>query len=481
LGFLSVEGIPISMDKHLVLVGLVIAIIAIVLLGCSITGLLFLEMPMRAANGTNVMVANATGIMNLSGPASFSGNVTDQDGHAVQGALISIIGDNSNYSGISDAEGDFDITGMENGTYSISIEKKDYTGIRFDWTFKNGDRFTYSPTITDLCPVSLANSSIAYTMITRDSGTMERGSMTITFPYPDGSSYRIYPPVDGVTSSVDTRYLEGNSVIDMTINDDNGLPLPFELEVVYNGTETWKAYQDTGMSISDAGNAQPDYFGTISDPISKKVLVDPYDPEIAAIASEVKNETGSNDTWVVAKALFSWLMRNTTYYSSITNSGPTYQYQSAIEVLDSGRGECEELSSLYISLLRSVGIPAREVGGYYMTPDGENATATGHEWVEFYDGDWVPVDVSGAGNDWNDQLTNEFGMQAPLYLTTIIDNTGINSSFDFLGIHTASAIDSPDLNISDDTFFRQYTLKPFNPEHVEFCQNGTIILNVSNS
>src|SRR5208283_2880315 len=397
------------MDRRLIWIGLIIVIVVIALSVCSITGLLILGMSMNATNGTSIVTINDTNVVNTSGPASFSGNITDQNGQAVQGALISIIGDDSNYSGISDADGNFDIAGIENGTYSISIEKEDYTKIGFEWTFKNGDKFTYSPTITDYCPVSLANTSIAYTMITESNGTMERGSMAITFPYPDGSSYYIYPPVDGVTSLVSTRNLEGNTVIDMTLNDNDWRSLPFEMEDVYNGTETWKRYQDTGMSISDAGNAQPDYFGTISDPTTKKVLVDPYDPEISAIATEVKNETGSNDTWVVAKALFSWFMGNMTYYSSITHSGPTYQYQSASEALQSGRGECEELSSLYISLLRSAGIPAREVGGYYMTPDGENATAIGHEWVEFYDGDWVPIDVSGAGNDWGGQLTNEFG------------------------------------------------------------------------
>jgi hypothetical protein len=458
------------MDKRLIWAGLLIVIAVITLFGCSMIGLIFLVIPMNNTNATSI---------DISTPASFSGNVTDSNGLAVQGALVSIIGDYSNYSALSDADGNFDITGIENGTYSVSVEKEDYTKVEFYWTFKNGAEFTYSPVLTNLCPSSLINTSLAYTLTTEDNGTMDQGSMIATFPFPDGSSYYISPPVDGTTSSVSIRSLQGNRVIDMSINANDGRPIPFELEVIINGTKTWKVFQDTGMNISEAENAQPDYFGTVSDPTTKKVLIDPNNPEIAAIAMNVKNEADSNDTWIVARALFSWLMRNTTYYSSITHSGSTYQYQSAVEVLHSGRGECQELSSLYASLLRAVGIPAREVSGYYMSPASLGTTAEGHEWVEFYDGEWVPIDVSGAGNDWNGDLTKMFGISSPYYLQTFIDNTGRDSSFDFLGIHTISAIQSSDIKVSATSFYRQYTITPFNPVYVKVCQNGTTTFGVN--
>lgn len=460
------------MGRRLIWVGLVIVLVLIALFGCSLTGIVLLGMSMNNTNATSIM--NTSNIVNMSAPASFRGNVTDSNGLALQGALVSIIGNDSNYSVLSDAEGRFSIIGIENGTYIISVEKEDYTKTEFSWTFKNGDEFTYQPVLTDLCPAYIVNASLDYTLTSQYNATMEQGSMSSTFPYPEGSSYYISPPADGTASSVNITYLEGNRVIVMSIDDYDGRPIPFEMEVTINGTLTMKVFHDTGMGISQAGDEQPDYFGTISDPTTKKILVDPNDPEIAAIAMKVKDGTGSNDTWAVAKALFTWLMRNTTYYSSITANSSGFQYQSAAEVLHSGRGECEELSSLYISLLRSAGIPAREVGGYYLSPASSGTTPEGHEWTEFYDGEWVPIDVSGAGSDWNGVLTEGFGVRSPFYLTTFIDNTGKDYLFDFLGIHTISAIESTDMKISGASYYRQYNVTPFNPVNMKICQNGTI-------
>lgn len=60
------------------------------------------------------------------------------------------------------------------------------------------------------------------------------------------------------------------------------------------------------------------------------------------------------------------------------------------------RGNCGNLSSVYVSLLRTRGIPARSV--LALRPDG-----SGHVWAEFFvDGvGWIPVDVTadlGKGN-----------------------------------------------------------------------------------
>lgn len=61
-------------------------------------------------------------------------------------------------------------------------------------------------------------------------------------------------------------------------------------------------------------------------------------------------------------------------------------------VLEEGHGDCGQVSLLYISLMRSLGIPARWESGWMLHPGEKNL----HDWAEvYYEGiGWVPVDVS---------------------------------------------------------------------------------------
>ncbi|MDE5594715.1 MAG: transglutaminase domain-containing protein [Muribaculaceae bacterium] len=61
-------------------------------------------------------------------------------------------------------------------------------------------------------------------------------------------------------------------------------------------------------------------------------------------------------------------------------------------VVREGHGDCGQVSLLYISLMRSLGIPARWESGWMLHPGEKNL----HDWAEVYfEGvGWVPVDVS---------------------------------------------------------------------------------------
>ncbi|MBI3087900.1 MAG: transglutaminase domain-containing protein [Candidatus Omnitrophica bacterium] len=64
-----------------------------------------------------------------------------------------------------------------------------------------------------------------------------------------------------------------------------------------------------------------------------------------------------------------------------------------------GRGNCTDFHSLFISMARSVGIPARFVMGAPIPEDAPDGTVPGyHCWAEFYSPQhgWVPVDASEA-------------------------------------------------------------------------------------
>lgn len=61
-------------------------------------------------------------------------------------------------------------------------------------------------------------------------------------------------------------------------------------------------------------------------------------------------------------------------------------------VLDEKHGDCGQVSLLYISLMRSLGVPARWESGWMLHPGEKNL----HDWAEVYFNGigWVPVDVS---------------------------------------------------------------------------------------
>lgn len=61
-------------------------------------------------------------------------------------------------------------------------------------------------------------------------------------------------------------------------------------------------------------------------------------------------------------------------------------------VLEAGHGDCGQVALLYISIMRSLGVPARWESGWMLHPGEKNL----HDWAEVYfEGvGWVPVDVS---------------------------------------------------------------------------------------
>ncbi len=61
-------------------------------------------------------------------------------------------------------------------------------------------------------------------------------------------------------------------------------------------------------------------------------------------------------------------------------------------VAEEGHGDCGQVSLLYISLMRTLGIPARWESGWMLHPGEKNL----HDWAEVYfEGiGWIPVDVS---------------------------------------------------------------------------------------
>lgn len=113
--------------------------------------------------------------------------------------------------------------------------------------------------------------------------------------------------------------------------------------------------------------------------IEPEALIQSRDPRIEAQARQIVGRT--RDPRRVALALNNWVHDNLR--KEITVSVP-----SAVQVLESRRGDCNEHTVLYVALARALGLPARTAAGvvhlrgrfYY------------HAWPEVYLNGWVAVD-----------------------------------------------------------------------------------------
>lgn len=108
---------------------------------------------------------------------------------------------------------------------------------------------------------------------------------------------------------------------------------------------------------------------------------------------------------VVAKAyaLYDYVFRTVRY----DKSGTGWGRGDSLWVCDAKHGNCTDFHSLFISLARAEGIPARfEIG--FPVPAGPEGNIPGyHCWAEFFVGGtgWVPVDISEA---WKDPRRHDY-------------------------------------------------------------------------
>ena len=120
----------------------------------------------------------------------------------------------------------------------------------------------------------------------------------------------------------------------------------------------------------------------------------PSNPEIVSIASSLWKD--SKDILDYARRCYEFTAANYRYLNPYTG------LHTLEENLETGGGDCGNLSAIYMSLLRNKEIPARPV--VCIRPDGSY-----HVWSEFYlEGyGWIPVDVTYKNSD---RRGNYFGV-----------------------------------------------------------------------
>ncbi len=95
-----------------------------------------------------------------------------------------------------------------------------------------------------------------------------------------------------------------------------------------------------------------------------------------------------------AKAIYDYVIDHMVY----DKSGKGWGQGSTVYACEYGRGNCTDFHSLFISLARAIGIPARFKIGAQVPDDKKEGTIGYHCWAEFFlpKKGWIPVDTSEA-------------------------------------------------------------------------------------
>ncbi len=127
-------------------------------------------------------------------------------------------------------------------------------------------------------------------------------------------------------------------------------------------------------------------------PFTQATKIIDINDDISSLASSLAE--GEDDLVVVVDKIAAWVTQNIQYNLTTVTIEAS---QKASWVLRNKEGVCDELTSLFISMLRSLGIPARFVAGISYTNSPQFDQKWGpHCWAEVYfpGRGWVPYDVT---------------------------------------------------------------------------------------
>ncbi len=115
----------------------------------------------------------------------------------------------------------------------------------------------------------------------------------------------------------------------------------------------------------------------------------PIDGEVAELAGQIV--AGRSSIREKSRAIYDYIVENSIRNPDVEGCGEG----DVLSLLKNLSGKCVDLSSVYVALARSIGVPAREVFGTRISKPGD-ITSHYHCRAEFYlpGYGWVPVDPS---------------------------------------------------------------------------------------
>lgn len=105
-----------------------------------------------------------------------------------------------------------------------------------------------------------------------------------------------------------------------------------------------------------------------------------------------------------ARAIYDYVFANMKY----DKTGTGWGHGDVLYACDAKKGNCTDFHSLFISMARSQGVPARFEIGFPLPASKNSGEIAGyHCWAEFFDAQngWIPVDISEA---WKNPVKKDY-------------------------------------------------------------------------
>ena len=212
---------------------------------------------------------------------------------------------------------------------------------------------------------------------------------------PDGETLRVWMPFPYQNMRQKNIKLESSNrpvtmsqgskhhTVYMEAVAQKGKSTHFEYTFSYDVAERHIAQQDLVAMVEPYDKSRAEYKEFTGNHAPHIIITD----DTRALAREIVGE--EKNPVLQASMIFDWISMRYPWagareYSTIKNM-PEY-------VLANGHGDCGQVALLYITLVRSLGIPARWESGWMIHPDEVNW----HDWAEtYFEGvGWVPTDQS---------------------------------------------------------------------------------------
>lgn len=143
--------------------------------------------------------------------------------------------------------------------------------------------------------------------------------------------------------------------------------------------------EDTAGVIGGAIERFPPALFLRETPLTQK------DQAIVQFAEQFRKPAG--DTLSMLHDMLAGLNREIVFDTDPTHTGTT-----AAEAFALKRGVCQDLTHVFISAARHLGVPARYISGYFHRADGKNDQEAGHAWAEAFVPSlgWVGFDATNG-------------------------------------------------------------------------------------
>lgn len=277
----------------------------------------------------------------------------------------------------------FDLTDLSHSTLHVP------EGCRYAYSESTGWQ-QFGTIIDDLPNVSQEEEKYQYNIafnITRSSQTAFN-RLVVLAPCPQTNEYQDVHVLDITSNGVwkqgdvaenQNKFLEldmsGDELKNRSLDFSVGYKIVLSHKSFFIDFSSFKNADGSWKEMPQYDTSQQDYIDNIK---QSGDYVVPGNSTIKAIADQLYAECGGNRL-AYAEKCCDYVA---SHYKYLSSSG----LNTLEKILADGGGDCGNLSSIYISLLRAKGIPARHV----------IAIGGNHVWSEFYiqDFGWVPVDVS---------------------------------------------------------------------------------------